>query len=65
MKDTQVKKELVAKYGEAMTTPEAMEKYTFLSFLSPYAFVERKEDGVKGTLEFTHRPRFYFKFVED
>jgi len=25
--------------------------------------VIRKSDGVKGTLEFIHQPRFYFGFV--
>jgi hypothetical protein len=27
--------------------------------------VTRKADGVKGSMEFTHNPRFYFNFVAD
>lgn len=48
-----------------MTTQEVQELYTIESFMAPYAIVTRKSDGVRGTLEFTHMPRFYFNFVED
>ena len=27
--------------------------------------VRRRADGVKGSLEFQHNPRFYFNFVAD
>jgi hypothetical protein len=27
--------------------------------------VKRKSDGVVGSLEFQHHPRFYFNFAED
>jgi hypothetical protein len=27
--------------------------------------VTRKSDGAKGSLEFTHNPRWYFNFVPD
>jgi hypothetical protein len=27
--------------------------------------VRRKSDGVKGSLEFQHNPRFYFNFKSD
>jgi len=50
--------------GEKMTTKEATDKYDFVSFLAPFAIVIRKSDGVKGTLQFDHMPRFYYDFRE-
>ena len=35
------------------------------SFLAPYVVVTRKKDNVRGSMEFTHNPRFYFNFVPD
>ena len=63
--EEQLKAEIETKYGEVLTTSEATDKYSFKSFLAPTVFVTRKSDGVDGTLEFTHRPRFYFKFAAD
>jgi hypothetical protein len=57
------REELAAKYGEVLTTSEATQDYAFKSFLAPVAFVTRKSDGVSGTLEFQHDPRFYFNFT--
>ena len=56
------REELQEKYGEVLNTDEATEKYSFQSFLAPFAFVTRKSDGVKGTVQFQHHPRFYFNF---
>jgi hypothetical protein len=33
--------------------------------MAPLIVVQRKADGVKGSLEFQHEPRYYFNFVED
>jgi hypothetical protein len=33
-----------------------------IGFLAPFVVVRRKIDGVKGSLEFQHHPRFYFGF---
>ena len=30
--------------------------------MAPYVVVRRNADGVKGSLEFQHEPRFYFKW---
>jgi hypothetical protein len=35
------------------------------SFLAPFVVVTEKATGEKGTLEFTHMPRFYFNFIAD
>jgi hypothetical protein len=33
--------------------------------MAPFVIVTRKSDGAKGSLEFTHNPRFYFNFAVD
>ena len=48
--------------GNVFTTEEATEKFDFIGFMAPFVTVERKEDGVKGSLTFQDRPRFYFDF---
>ena len=64
MNDTELKTTLQSAYTDVMTTDEVREKFEVISFLAPFVMVKRKADGVKGTLEFTHMPRFYFNFVE-
>ena len=49
-------------YGEVWDTTELTRDFHVKSFLAPCVFVERKSDGQKGTLDFTHHPRFYFNF---
>lgn len=46
-----------------MTTDEARERYDFIGFQAPYVVVRRKSDGQRGTLTFTHNPRYYFDFT--
>lgn len=41
------------------------DEFEVIGFMAPFVVVRRKSDGRKGTLEFTHSPRFYFNFVED
>ena len=57
------KSQLEAKHGQVWTTTEATTDFEFLSFLAPYVSVVRSSDNVKGLLEFTHHPRFYFSFT--
>ena len=47
------------------TTAELCEEFEVIGFLAPFVVVKRRSDGVKGSMEFTHSPRFYFNFVED
>ena len=47
------------------TTQELTAEFSVHGFLAPFVSVTRKADGVKGTLEFTHSPRFYFNFVAE
>lgn len=46
-------------------TEQLKNEFTVTSFLAPFVFVTRKADGVNGTMEFTHSPRWYFNFKED
>lgn len=51
--------------GQTWDTTQLQEDYTVEGFSAPFVVVKRKSDSVRGTLEFTHRPRVYFNFKED
>ena len=40
-------------------------EFEVIGFMAPFVVVRRKADGRKGSMEFTHNPRWYFNFVED
>jgi len=46
-------------------TEQLGQEFEVIGFMAPFVVVKRKSDGKKGSLEFTHSPRFYFNFVED
>lgn len=46
-----------------MTTDEMLAEYEVLGFALGFCIVQRKSDGVKGTLDFDHMPRRYYNFV--
>ncbi len=54
--------ELEQRYGQVWTTAELARDFTIIGFMAPILAVQRKSDGVKGSLEFQHQPRFYFNF---
>ena len=56
---------LETEYGKVYNTDELTVEYEVIGFSAPYAVVKRKSDGVRGSVEFQHRPRFYFNFVEN
>lgn len=56
------RKEIEQQYGQVWDIKELQEDYTVHSFLAPFVMVTRKSDGVKGTLQFQHMPRFHFDF---
>ena len=58
------REELEEQHGQVWNTKELQQDFTVQGFASPCVVVIRKSDGVKGTLEFIHQPRFYFDFVE-
>ena len=56
---------LEAQHGQVWSTDELTRDFEVLGFLAPYVVVRRRSDGRKGSLEFQHRPRFYFGFRLD
>ena len=64
MTEQELKAELEKDYSDVMNTAEMTAKYKVLSFSAPFVSVIREEDNVRGSLEFTHMPRFYFNFVQ-
>lgn len=55
---------LEAKYGQLWDTAEMQAEYSVSGFAAPMIVVTRKSDGVRGTLLFSHMPRFYHSFQE-
>ena len=55
----------LAQADQRWNTEELQRDFIVRSFLAPFVFVTRKADKAKGTMEFTHSPRFYFNFRED
>ena len=56
---------LQAIYGQVWDTKELAAEFVIIGFMAPFIVVQRKSDGVKGSLEFQHQPRFYFNFQPD
>jgi hypothetical protein len=53
---------LEARHGRVWDTQELTRDFEVLGFSAPYVVVRRRADGVRGSLEFQHAPRFYFNF---
>ncbi|GAA4444244.1 hypothetical protein [Novipirellula rosea] len=56
------KAELEAKHGKVWTTSEMQEEFEALGFMAPFIIVSKRDTGERGSLMFTHSPRFYFSF---
>lgn len=56
---------LEARHGRVWDTNELSATFDVIGFASPYVVVRRRADGMRGSLEFQHSPRFYFNFQED
>lgn len=61
-KDCKVYQELKKDYDIVLTTEELQKDYEVVSFGYGYCFAIRKEDGIKGSFNFTHIPRYYYNF---
>jgi len=57
--------ELEAKHGQVWDTTQLTRDFEVMGFLAPFVVVRRKADQVVGSLEFQHRPRFYFNWKAD
>lgn len=53
---------VVARGERVWSTDELREEFDVEGFAAPFVVVRRRADGVRGSLEFTHRPRWYFNF---
>ena len=53
---------LEAEHGEVWSTDELRRDFEAIGFMAPLVVVRRRLDGVKGSLEFQHHPRFYFNW---
>lgn len=60
-----LRKELATRHADVMTTDEMRAKYEVSGFMAPFVAVTDKQTGKKGSLEFTHMPRFYFGWTAD
>jgi hypothetical protein len=56
---------LEARYGPVWDTAQLTRAFELIGFAAPLVVVRRRSDGVTGSLEFQHRPRYYFGFVPD
>jgi hypothetical protein len=56
---------LEAEHGQVWDTSQLSQDFDVTGFMAPFVVVCRKSDGVKGSLEFQHNPRFYFNFQAD
>lgn len=56
---------LQATHGQVWDTDQLRAEFEVIGFGAPYVVVRRKSDGVKGSLEFQHSPRFYYGFTTD
>jgi len=54
-----------ARHEAVWDTGALQRDFTVLAFYAPFVAVRRKADGVKGTLQFTHQPRWYFGWKPD
>ena len=62
MKKMTPREEFEQAYGQVWDTDELQANFKVSSFMAPFVFVTRKSDGKKGSLKFSHRPRFYHSF---
>ena len=58
------RKRLEALHGQVWNTEELSREFDVIGFAAPFVVVRRKSDGMKGSLEFQHSPRFYFNWIE-
>ncbi|MHB0959303.1 MAG: hypothetical protein ACYC0X_23470 [Pirellulaceae bacterium] len=53
---------LAIRYGQVWDTKELGRDFQVLGFAAPLVVVRRKSDGVRGSLEFQHHPRYFFNW---
>lgn len=58
------REEIEKEVGQVWDTKQLQEDFSVKGFQAPYVVVTRKSDGVVGSLEFQHMPRYYWGFKE-
>ena len=56
---------LEQRHGQVWDGSELGRDYEVIGFMAPLVVARRKSDGIRGSLEFQHHPRFYFNWRED
>ena len=62
MNDPGERKALEAQHGQVWDTTQLQADFKVTGFQAPFVVVERKSDGVTGSLMFQHMPRYYYDF---
>ena len=57
------RQDLAKQYGDTWSTDEMAALFEVVGFGMGLCVVRRRSDGALGSLEFTHRPRFYYNFI--
>ena len=52
-------------YGKVWETKDLTSEFEVISFAAPYVVAKNKLTGKKGSLLFSHSPRYYFGWLED
>lgn len=58
------REELEKEFGPVWDTDAMRAEFKTIGFGAPFVVVERRKDGVRGSLEFQHHPRYYHSFRE-
>jgi len=53
---------LEVQHGQVWNTQEVSQDFEIEAFMAPFCVATRRSDGVRGSLMFQDRPRFYFHF---
>lgn len=56
---------LEERHGQVWDGSELGRDFEVLGFMAPLVVARRKSDGMRGSLEFQHQPRFYFNWEDD
>ena len=56
---------LSLQYGRVWDTQQLVEEFEVIGFAAPFVVVRRRADKMRGSLEFQHDPRYYYKWTED
>jgi hypothetical protein len=56
---------LEQRHGQVWDFRELARDFIVIGYMAPLVVVDRKTDGVRGSMEFQHHPRHYFNWKED